>query len=182
MRGLSWQLSVPFHLPNWHIWSQLLSLKLTFNHPHCRKMIYICDFHCFSLFINNNIGFDIFCSQTFFRFSKYDQSYAIFPNSRALSNILGTIYSTKPASHCPILKSWIVWDLGNIIQCDSCLFRFHPIPTNFSFQQIAYNFSSVYPRDVATLGGAGRLRPALEPTTRHSESFKVFRTTLIMVN
>ena len=37
-------------------------------------------------------------------------------------------------------------------------------------------------RDVATLGGAGRLRPALEPTTQHSERFKVFRPALIMVN
>ena len=37
-------------------------------------------------------------------------------------------------------------------------------------------------RDVATLGGAGRLRPALEPTTRHSERFKVFCPALIMVN
>ena len=40
----------------------------------------------------------------------------------------------------------------------------------------------MYIRDVATLGGAGRLRPALEPTTRHSERFKVFRPALIMVN
>ena len=37
-------------------------------------------------------------------------------------------------------------------------------------------------RDVATLGSAGWLRPALEPTTRHSERFKVFQPALIMVN
>ena len=37
---------------------------------------------------------------------------------------------------------------------------------------------TILSRDVATLGGTGRLRPALEPTTQHSERFKVFRPAL----
>ena len=33
----------------------------------------------------------------------------------------------KPASHCPILKSLMALVLTNVIGCDLCLFRSHPI-------------------------------------------------------
>ena len=48
--------------------------------------------------------------------------------------------------------------------------------------QVYYNQQELESRDVATLGSAGWLRPALEPTTWHSERFKVFGPTFIMVD
>ena len=65
-------------------------------------------------------------------------------------------------------------------------------PTIFNNSCTYITFKSVkhsqlgygYPRGEGIQGcsHAGRLRPALEPTTRHSERFKVFRPALIMVN
>ena len=44
-----------------------------------------------------------------------------------ITNSINLFLCLKPASHCPILKSLTALMLMNVIGCDSCLLRCHPI-------------------------------------------------------
>ena len=44
-----------------------------------------------------------------------------------ITNSINRFLCLEPASHCPILKSLTALMLMNVIGCDSCLFRSHPI-------------------------------------------------------
>ena len=48
-------------------------------------------------------------------------------NQSISTNKLKLIIQVKRASHCPILKRWMALVLTNVIRCDSCLLRSHPI-------------------------------------------------------
>ena len=63
-----------------------------------------------------------------FSLAKYHKVYNIIKLFQIVCNkIYFILLQTVHKNHCLISKSLMFWELTNVIRCDSCLLRFHPI-------------------------------------------------------